>query len=87
MRKKIKSEVGFLIEEAEGEIWKRASDVMLKLYWEIGYLLKDFKENEVEKVSHELSTNLSVDKKMFELAYFFHRDNPIMAKAMRCTAA
>ncbi len=87
MREKIKSEVGFLIDEAEGEIWKRASDVMLKLYWEIGYLLKDMKEKEVRDISDNLSDELKVDKRMFELAYYFHRDNPIMAKAMRCMAA
>ncbi|MBL7052039.1 MAG: hypothetical protein ISS01_03025 [Nanoarchaeota archaeon] len=87
MRKRIVGEIGYLIEEAESKIWKRASDVMLKLYWEIGYLLKDMKENEVRDISENLSSELSIDKKMFELAYFFHKDNPIMEKAMGCMAS
>ncbi|MBT3323513.1 hypothetical protein HN681_01590 [archaeon] len=87
MRKKIAGEIGYLIEEAESKIWQRASDVMLKLYWEIGYLLKDMKEKEVREVSANLSSELSVDKRMFELAYFFHKDNPIMEKAMGCMAS
>ena len=45
------------------------------------------KEKEVREVSANLSSELSVDKRMFELAYFFHKDNPIMEKAMGCMAS
>lgn len=83
MEEKVVAEVEYLIHHSEEEIWKRTKDVMLQLYWDIGWVLRDVNLSSLWDVSRILEQRLEVDAKMFEVAYHFYRDNPILQKAVR----
>jgi len=78
----VKKEIEYLLKNAEENVWSKAGDVMMDLYWEIGYVLKDYNEVQVRKVSKDLGVFLRLDPKMFELAYYFYKENPIKEKAV-----
>jgi hypothetical protein len=73
-----------LFNEAEERMWGRSEEIMLTLYWEVGFHLKGFKHKSLSEVSKKLGVELEVEPKLFELAYFFYQGNPIKAKAVRC---
>ena len=77
-------EIEFVIKKAEEEIWNKAGEVLLEMYWYIGYVLRDLTEREIRDMSENHSNALSVDDRMFELAYHFYHENPIFEKAVRC---
>jgi hypothetical protein len=84
LKNKVMKEIAFVIKKAEEEIWSKSGEVLLEMYWYIGYVLRDLTEREIRDMSENYSNKLSVDDRMFELAYHFYQDNPIFEKAVRC---
>ena len=84
MKNKVMKEIEFVIKKAEEEIWSKAGEVLLEMYWYVGYVLRDLTEREIRDMSDNFSSKLSVDDRMFELAYHFYHENPIFEKAVRC---
>ncbi|MDP3918357.1 MAG: hypothetical protein Q8Q35_00430 [Nanoarchaeota archaeon] len=82
MNKKLLKDVEHLLDKAEESIWDKSSDVMLRLYWELGYVLSEYSVLELTNVSKELGLILGVEDKMFEVAYHFYKENPILEKAV-----
>tara|TARA_Y100000310_G_scaffold196122_1_gene196136 strand:- start:490 stop:750 length:261 start_codon:yes stop_codon:yes gene_type:complete len=83
MEEKVVAEVEYLLMHSEDEIWKRTKDVLLQLYWDIGWVLRDVSLSNLWDVSKLLEQRLEVDAKTFEVAYHFYRENPILQKAVR----
>jgi hypothetical protein len=75
-------EIEFLLEKAENEVWNKAEKIMLALYWDVGYCLRDCNEKEIAKTSKMLSTMFDVEQNFFVVAYHFYKNNPIKKKAM-----
>ncbi len=82
MKKELIQEVSYLLDEAEERVWIRAEKVMVELYWDIGYCLKDCDDKEILAMSKQLGKMLEVEEKFFEIAYHFYKDNPIKKKAL-----
>ncbi len=83
IEKQLFEELRFLLDEAEERIWRRSEKVLLDLYWQIGYCLKDYSAEEITVLSKELSLLLHAEKDMFCTAYTFYKDNPLKKKAVR----
>ena len=76
-------EIEFLLDRAEGIVWKRAERVMHALYWDVGYCLREYPEEEISALSEELSFLLGVEAALFLTAYAFYKKYPIREKALR----
>ena len=82
--KKVVKEVEYLLKKAEEKVWRNEGRTMTKLFWEIGYCLRNV--GNIHKVSSYLEMELSVDRRMFEQAYIFYQENPIKKKALEVAA-
>tara|TARA_Y100000310_G_scaffold310408_1_gene355619 strand:- start:659 stop:916 length:258 start_codon:yes stop_codon:yes gene_type:complete len=76
----------FLLSRAEEKIWMRADRVLLSLYWEIGYRMRQVDESRLPFLSSQLGKQLDVQARLFEVSYYFYRDNPIKQKAVEVAA-
>ena len=81
--KQIIEDVQFLLEEAEERMWRRTRSVMMDLYWQIGYCLREYSEQDLLVFSEELAIILDIDGQMLRTAYRFYKDNPLKKKVMR----
>lgn len=86
MDPKLVKEIEYLLRRAEARVWKKADTIVAQLYWDIGYCLREIKEEELQLASHLLSKELSVDQRLFEISYFFYHANPIKKKALEMAA-
>ena len=82
MKEAIVSEINYLLDEAEDKVWLRAEKIMVELYWDVGFCLRECKEKEIVEVCKELGTVLDVEDKFFEIAFHFYKSNPIKKKAL-----
>ncbi|MSR86315.1 hypothetical protein EXS74_02885 [Candidatus Woesearchaeota archaeon] len=76
-------DVQFLLDEAEERMWRRTRGVMMDLYWQIGYCLREYSEQDLLVFSEELAIILDIDGQMLRTAYRFYKDNPLKKKVMR----
>ena len=72
----------YLLIQASQAIWERTEEIMLTLYWEIGFHLREYDEKELKKISRDLAMALGVEKRMLEIAYHYYMDNPVKKKAI-----
>ena len=79
-------EIDYLLRRAEARVWKKADAVVAKLYWDVGYCLREIKAEELQLASHRLGKELDVDARLFEIAYYFYKGNPIQKKALELAA-
>jgi len=86
MKQKMVKEIEYLLEKAEDEVWNKAEKIMLSLYWDVGYCLKEYNEKEITKMSKSLSTMFDVEQNFFIIAYHFYKNNPIKKRAMEVPA-
>ena len=86
MDPKLLKEIEYLLRNAEARVWKKADNIVAQLYWDIGYCLREVKEEELQLASHLLGKELSVDARLFEISYYFYKGNPIKKKAMEIAA-
>jgi hypothetical protein len=75
-----------LIDKAEEKIWYRSEEVMLTLYWDVGFQLRGIEKEKIAQLSKKLSEKLGVEPRIFEVAYHFYKDNPIKKKALMVVA-
>lgn len=73
----------FLLEEAEEKIWRRTRGILMQLYWQMGYCLRDYSEQEMLVSSEELGLLLDIDGEMLRTAYRLYKDNPMKKKVLR----
>lgn len=83
LHKETIEELAYLLEQAEETVWKKAEGVMLHLYWQLGYCLREYSPEEIIPISQELSCIFSVEAEMFRTAYRFYKNHPIKKKALR----
>jgi len=73
-----------LLNQAERQVWDESEDILLGLHWEMGFHLRKYTTIEITDIAKELADHLSVDARMFEVAYYFYKGNPIKKKALEC---
>lgn len=82
MKEEMICEIDYLLDEAGDKVWNRAEKIMVELYWDVGFCLRDYKEKEIFEVSKELGKVLDVEEKFFEIAFHFYKSNPIKKRAL-----
>jgi len=83
---RIVEELRFLLDEAEKKVWRKAERVMLNLYWQLGYCLRDYSEEDIAQMEKELAFLLHVEKDMFATAHRFYKENPLKKRIKRLAA-
>lgn len=83
MTEQLVREITALLHDAEEKVWKKIELTMLRLYWNIGYRLQAFTEEEVQSLATMLSRRLDIEREMFLNSYAFYRDHPDKRTALR----
>ena len=72
-----------IVKRAEEKIRHKASEVMIELYWELGFQLKEYSEIELRREKKALADALGVDPSLLESAYAYYKENPLRGKVMK----
>ncbi len=76
-------DIQFVLEETEEKVWKKVEGFILNMYWQIGYCLRDYSEEEVQKMGKEFALLFKVEEQLFCIAYRFYKENPLKLKVER----
>lgn len=86
MNKKLVEDLHFIFDEAEAKIGHKIEKILVEMYWQVGYCLRDYPEEEMYMLTKELSILLGIEDKILLNAYYFYKDYPIKKKMGRIGA-
>ncbi|MDP3728751.1 MAG: hypothetical protein Q8R18_04835 [bacterium] len=86
MNKKLLDELNFILEEAEAKVGNKIEKVLLEMYWQIGYCLREYNEEELNILIKELSLLLKLEQEIFFTAYHLYKEYPIKKNIRRIAA-
>ncbi len=86
MKSQVVQEIAYLLERAEEKIAGKTGEVMVELCWDVGCVLRSCDEEDLQNVSQQLSELFETDRKLFEVAYYFYKHNPVKKRAVRSAA-
>lgn len=86
MNKQLLEDLHFILDEVEAKIGNKIEKILVEMYWQIGYCLREYSKEEITVIIKELSILLNVEEKILLDSYYFYKEYPIKKKIGRIGA-
>lgn len=75
--KRLVQDLQYIFDTVEEKICNKNEKILLEMYWQIGYCLKDYTLQEIYPLVKELSVLVGAEEQLLIDAYFFYKDVPL----------